>query len=212
MRHAVAFKTNGKSGLNKKGIILLKGFGVATGKKTTDNTPQATRRDFIHISAGAFAAVGAGAVVVPFIQSMNPADDTLASSTVDVDVSKLNPGDSIVSMWRGKPVFIKRRTDAEVKEVRAWPLKDLKDPQTDESRVQKPDWLVVIGVCTHLGCIPTQRKNLIKQANDGWLCACHGSVYDASGRIISGPAPLNLPVPAYTFINDNKIIRIGEKA
>ena len=184
---------------------------MAAGKKKNDSAPQATRRDFIHISAGAFAAVGAGAAIVPFIDSMNPADDTMASSTVDVDVSKLNPGDSIVAMWRGKPVFIKKRTDDEIKIVRSIPIKSLKDPQTDESRVEKPDWLVVIGVCTHLGCIPTQRKNLV-EGTDGWLCACHGSKYDASGRVISGPAPLNLPVPAYTFINDNKVIRIGEKA
>lgn len=184
---------------------------MAENQKTVEDSPHATRRDFIHISACAFAAVGAGAVVVPFIQSMNPADDVLASSTVDVDVSKLNPGDSTIAMWRGKPIFIKRRTEEEVKAIRAIPLKDLKDPQTDQSRVEKPDWLVVIGVCTHLGCIPTLRKNLV-EGTDGWLCACHGSKYDGSGRIISGPAPENLHVPAYTFLNDNKVIRIGEKA
>ncbi|AIK96732.1 ubiquinol-cytochrome c reductase iron-sulfur subunit [Candidatus Odyssella acanthamoebae] len=184
---------------------------MATNQKTSDDSPQTTRRDFIHISACAFAAVGAGAAIVPFIQSMNPAEDVLASSTVDVDVSKLNPGESLTAMWRGKPIFIKRRTEEEVKAVRAIPLKELKDPQTDQARVEQPDWLVVIGVCTHLGCIPTLRKNLVEGA-DGWLCACHGSKYDGSGRIISGPAPTNLPVPAYTFLNDNKVIRIGEKA
>ncbi|WP_010296932.1 ubiquinol-cytochrome c reductase iron-sulfur subunit [Candidatus Odyssella thessalonicensis] len=184
---------------------------MANDHNISEESPQTTRRDFIHISACAFAAVGAGAAIVPFIDSMNPADDVLASSTVDVDVSKLNPGDSLTAMWRGKPIFIKRRTEEEVKAVRAIPLKDLKDPQTDQSRVERPDWLVVIGVCTHLGCIPTLRKNLMA-GNDGWLCACHGSRYDGSGRIISGPAPANLAVPAYTFINDNKVIRIGEKA
>jgi ubiquinol-cytochrome c reductase iron-sulfur subunit len=174
-------------------------------------SPPPTRREFIHITACAFTAVGAGAVLVPFIQSMNPADDVLASSTVDVDVSALKPGDSLTAVWRGKPLFIKHRTEAEIKAIRAIPLTDLKDPETDQSRVQHPDWLVVIGVCTHLGCIPTLRKNLIEGA-DGWLCACHGSRYDGSGRIISGPAPSNLPVPVYTFLSDNKIIRIGEKA
>lgn len=184
---------------------------MAENNKLSEDSPQTTRRDFIHISACAFAAVGAGAAIVPFIKSMNPADDVLASSTVDVDVSKMNPGDSVTVMWRGKPVFIKRRSDEEVEAIRAIPLKDLKDPETDQARVELPDWLVVIGVCTHLGCIPTLRKSLFEGA-DGWLCACHGSKYDGSGRVVSGPAPTNLPVPAYTFLNDNKVIRIGEKA
>ena len=173
--------------------------------------PKATRRDFLYLSAGAMGAVGTGAALVPFIQSMNPAADVLATSTVDVDLGNIKSGQSYTVMWRDKPVFIRRRTDEEVKGVRSIPLKDLKDPQTDEARTKNPEWLVVVGVCTHLGCIPNQRKSM-DPGEDGWLCACHGSKYDSSGRILSGPAPTNLEVPAYKFINDNKTIRIGEDA
>lgn len=183
---------------------------MAENNRTAEDSPQATRRDFIQISACAFGAVGAGAVVVPFIQSMNPSDDVLATSTVDVDVSKIVPGETITAMWRGKPIFITHRTEDEIKAVRAIPLNELKDPETDQARVERPDWLVLIGICTHLGCIPTFRKNFFDHA-DGWLCSCHGSRYDGSGRIISGPAPKNLAVPAYTFLDGGKVIRIGEK-
>lgn len=173
--------------------------------------PQATRRDFLYLTAGAMGAVGAGAVAVPFIKNMGPADDVLAASTVDVDLAHIKPGEVMTTLWRGKPVFIKNRTPEEVKDVRAIPLNSLKDPETDQERTQNPEWLVVIGVCTHLGCIPTQRKN-VKVSDEGWTCSCHGSKYDDSGRIISGPAPKNLEVPTYKFIKDNKVIRIGEDA
>lgn len=157
------------------------------------------------------SAVGAGAAALPFLKNMGPADDVLAASTVDVEISNIKPGESFVALWRGKPVFIKRRSEAEIKEVRSIPLNDLKDPETDQARTKNPEWLVVVGVCTHLGCIPTQRKN-VKLSEEGWLCACHGSKYDGSGRIISGPAPKNLDVPQYKFMKDNKVIRIGEEA
>lgn len=175
----------------------------------TEHTPQATRRDFLYITAGAMGAVGAGAAAIPFIKSMGPADDVLAASTIDVDIANIKPGEITVALWRGKPVFIKHRTAEEIKDVEAFPLSQLKDPETDQARVKKPEWLVVVGVCTHLGCIPTQRKN-VKVADEGWTCSCHGSKYDDSGRILSGPAPKNLEVPQYKFMNENKVIRIGE--
>lgn len=180
-------------------------------KDAGESVPQATRRDFLCLTAGAMGAVGAGAAAIPFIKNMGPADDVLAASTVDVELAHIKPGESFTTLWRGKPIFIKRRTDAEIKEARSIPLTKLKDPETDQARVQKPEWLVVVGVCTHLGCIPTQRKN-VKIQDDGWLCACHGSKYDGSGRILSGPAPKNLEIPHYKFIKDNKAIRIGEEA
>lgn len=176
-----------------------------------DTAGQASRRDFLLLTAGAMGAIGGCAAIVPFVSSMNPSADVLSQSSVDVDIEHIKPGDSITVMWRGKPVFIRRRTDEEVKSVRDISLKTLKDPQTDESRTKVPEWLVVVGICTHLGCIPTIRKS-IDTKEDGWLCACHGSKYDASGRILSGPAPRNLDVPVYTFINNNKSIRIGESA
>lgn len=178
---------------------------------STNHTPQATRRDFLYLTAGAMGAVGAGAAAIPFIKSMGPAKDTLAAATVDVDISSIKEGEVMTTMWRGKPVFIKHRGAEEIKDVRAFPLTSLKDPQTDEARTKNPEWLVVVGVCTHLGCIPTQRKN-VSAAEQGWICSCHGSRYDDSGRIISGPAPENLAVPKYKFMNENKTIRIGEDA
>lgn len=173
------------------------------------DVPQATRRDFLYLTAGAMGAVGTAGVLVPFIDSMNPAADVRALASVDVDISQIQPGEGTTTMWRGKPVFIRRRTEAEIQDVRHISLKSLKDPETDEARTQNPEWLVVIGICTHLGCIPTQRKS-VKTQEDGWLCACHGSAYDVSGRVLSGPAPRNLEVPVYTFLNDAKTIRIGE--
>lgn len=180
-------------------------------EESKTGTPQATRRDFLYLTAGAMGAVGAGAAAIPFIKNMGPADDVLAASTVDVDLAHIKPGEIMTTLWRGKPIFIKNRTPEEVKDVRAIPLSSLKDPETDQARTKNPEWLVVVGICTHLGCIPTQRKN-VKVADEGWVCSCHGSKYDDSGRIISGPAPKNLLVPQYKFIKDNKVIRIGEEA
>jgi ubiquinol-cytochrome c reductase iron-sulfur subunit len=156
--------------------------------------------------------VGVGAGICPLIRSMNPADDVLALSTVDVDISAIQPGQSITVLWRGKPVFIRHRTEQEIEAARNAPLKSLIDPQTDEARVKNPEWLVVVGVCTHLGCIPTQRKAMSTDDAGGWLCSCHGSRYDTSGRVIVGPAPQNLPVPTYKFLNDGKLLRIGDEA
>ncbi|OYX54934.1 MAG: ubiquinol-cytochrome c reductase iron-sulfur subunit [Brevundimonas subvibrioides] len=167
----------------------------------------ATRRDFIHIAAGA-AAVGAGVMMVwPLVNSMNPAADTLALSTVEFDTSKVAEGMQIVITWQGKPVFVRNRTAAELTRVIADnDASDLKERQTDQERtkVGHEPMLIVIGSCTHLGCIPTFGSG----DYGGWFCPCHGSHYDASGRIRKGPAPKNLVVPNYEF-TAGSTIRIG---
>jgi ubiquinol-cytochrome c reductase iron-sulfur subunit len=172
---------------------------------STQETGQ-TRRDFIVLSASAVAGVGAASAAWPLIDSLNPSADVLALASTEVDVSGIKPGQSIKVMWRGKPVFVRHRTETEIKEAEATPLSDLKDPQPDSARVKKGEaqWLIVVGVCTHLGCIP-----LADQGDyGGWFCPCHGSHYDTSGRIRKGPAPLNLAVPPYKFINSNTV-KIG---
>lgn len=170
-----------------------------------------TRREFIHLTAGAMGVVGIGAVAWPFLNSMNPSADVVALSSVEVDLSAIPRGETRTVMWRGRPVFVRHRTEKEIKDMRSVSLKNFRDPETDEQRAQDPNWLVVVGVCTHLGCIPTQRKAM-KSSNDsevGWICACHGSKYDYSGRVISGPAPKNLEVPVYQFTNPNTLLRVG---
>lgn len=173
-------------------------------------TGQTSRRDFLALTATAMAAVGAGAAALPFIKSLNPAADTLALATLDVDIKGFQVGQTKTVMWRGKPVFIRRRTLEEIEAVKETSLRSLPDPQTDDERFGKSlEWLIVVGVCTHLGCVPGERKNMKPGEAGGWLCACHGSYYDASGRIISGPAPKNLEVPPYQLLNDNTVLRIG---
>ena len=179
-----------------------------------------SRRDFLVLTAGAMGAVGACVAAYPLVQSMNPAADTLAMSTTDVDLSDLKEGQAKTVVWQGKPVFIKFRTQQEIDEARAVPLSQLKDQnpaQTDQERVAQskfggqdmPQWLVVVGVCTHLGCIPLGQKPTDPHGDfDGWFCPCHGSQYDSSGRIRKGPAPKNLLVPPYQF-TDETHIKIG---
>ena len=168
-----------------------------------------TRRDFLYLAAGAMGAVGTVAVVWPMIDSMNPAADVLALASTEVDLSAIEEGQSITVTWRGKPVFIRHRTAAEIEEAEAVPLGDLRHQETDADRVQKPEWLVMIGICTHLGCIPKGNKaGEIKGEYGGWFCPCHGSHYDTSGRIRKGPAPENLPVPTYEFLDDTTV-KIG---
>ena len=168
-----------------------------------------TRRDFLFMTAGAMAAVGAGSVAWPFIDQWNPAQDTLALSTVEVDLAPIQVGQAITVMWRGKPVFIRRRTPQEIAEAEKVDVATLRDKQADKDRVKKPEWLVMIGICTHLGCIPLgQKAGEVKGEFDGWFCPCHGSQYDTSGRIRKGPAPKNLEVPNYTFLSDT-MIRVG---
>lgn len=162
------------------------------------------RRDFIVLTASAVAAVGAATCAWPLIDSLNPAEDVLALSSVEVDLTSIKPGNTLKVMWRGKPVFITHRTEKQIEEARATPLSELKDPQEDQDRVQKghEQWLVMIAVCTHLGCVPIENKG----DYDGYFCPCHGSHYDSAGRVRKGPAPKNLFVPSYKFVDNNKII------
>ena len=170
-----------------------------------------SRRDFLTLTACAVGAVGVGAAAMPFINSMNPAADVLALASVDIDIKDIAAGKGKTVIWRGKPVFIRHRTDEEIKAASEPSIKSLPDPQTDQERFSKdPKWLVVVGVCTHLGCVPNEKKNESKPSDaEGWLCPCHGSVYDLSGRVLSGPAPKNLEIPPYQFVNNGSIIRIG---
>jgi len=177
-----------------------------TSSPVTEPSSGATRRDFITLTAGAIAAVGGCAAAWPLIDSMNPAADVLALASIEVDLSPIKEGQTIKVKWRGVPVFIRHRTAADIAEARKVPMGELKDPQTDEDRVQKghDQWLVMVGVCTHLGCIPLGDAGDYK----GWFCPCHGSHYDTAGRIRKGPAPKNLTVPQYSFLSDNRI-KIG---
>ena len=161
-----------------------------------------TRRDFIYVASATMAAVGAAAAVWPLIDQMNPSADTLALKEIDVDLASIALGQQITVEWQKKPVFIRRRTPEEIKEAEDTPLDELKDPQADSARVQKPEWLIVVAICTHLGCIPSKD---MKGDYGGWLCPCHGSQYDTSGRIRRGPAPANLAVPPYKFLSDTKV-------
>jgi ubiquinol-cytochrome c reductase iron-sulfur subunit len=168
-----------------------------------------TRRDFLYLTAGAMGAIGVGAAIWPFIDSMNPAADTLAAATIEVDLSPIEVGQAITVTWRGKPVFIRHRTEKEIQAANQVDVNSLPDPEADENRVINPKWLVMVGICTHLGCVPLgQKPSDQKGEYGGWFCPCHGSHYDESGRIRKGPAPTNLAVPEYTFLNDNRI-RIG---
>ena len=185
----------------------------------SEGTGEPTRRDFLYIATGMAGVVGAGSFAWPFIDQMRPDASTLAVSSVEVNVESLEPGMSLTVKWRGKPVFIRNRTEAEIEEARAVALADLKDPVARNANIPgtaaatdidrsagegKENWLVMIGVCTHLGCIP------LGQAGDfgGWFCPCHGSHYDTAGRIRKGPAPENLPVPVFSFVSDS-VIKIG---
>ncbi|MDC0476594.1 ubiquinol-cytochrome c reductase iron-sulfur subunit [Alphaproteobacteria bacterium] len=181
-----------------------------TKKTTRSQRPEdAGRRDFIVIATNAMFGLGAVAVAWPLIDQMNPAADTLALANIEVDVSKIAEGQSITVKWRGKPVFIRHRTEDEIARALATDIADLRDPEIDEVRAEKPGYLVLVGVCTHLGCVPLgQKTGEVKGDYDGWFCPCHGSHYDTSGRIRKGPAPTNLEVPPYTFQSDS-VIRIG---
>ena len=162
------------------------------------------RRDFIFTASYTLGAVGVGAAVWPLIDQMNPDASVKAHSSTEVNVSEVQPGQSITVLWRSKPVFIKRRTEEEIAKARQVDLKELKDPEKDEDRAKNPEWLVIVGICTHLGCVPLGNKG----DYNGWFCPCHGSHYDTSGRIRKGPAPTNLEVPKYEFVDSNTI-KIG---
>lgn len=168
-----------------------------------------SKRDFLFVSTAAVGAVGTAIAAWPFIDQMNPAADTLALSTTEVSLEPIEVGQSITVVWRGKPVFIRHRSAEEIAEAGEVKDADLIDPQSDADRVKKAEWLIMVGVCTHLGCIPLGNKaGESKGEFGGWFCPCHGSHYDTSGRIRKGPAPKNLPVPEYSFLDD-LTVKIG---
>ncbi|HEY0523626.1 MAG TPA: ubiquinol-cytochrome c reductase iron-sulfur subunit [Stellaceae bacterium] len=171
--------------------------------------PEVSRRDFLTLTTLAVGAVGVGSAIWPFISSMNPAKDALALASTEIDLSPVQVGQRLTATWRGKPVFIDHRTPEEIKAAQEVDVSSLRDPQKDSDRVKKTEWLIVVGVCTHLGCIPLgQKTGDEKGPFGGWFCPCHGSVYDTSGRIRQGPAPQNLLVPPYAFTGDTSI-KIG---
>ena len=185
---------------------------------TTATEPEPTRRDLLYIATGAAAAVGAAFAAWPFLDQMNPTSAVLATASIEIDISSIQLGQQVVFKWRGHPLFVRRRTPKEIAEARATPLSDLPDPlarnanlpddapATSANRQIKPEWLVLVGVCTHLGCTPTVSMPQVPQGDyGGWLCHCHGSQYDTAGRIRKGPAPQNLAVPPYSFLSDTTL-------
>jgi ubiquinol-cytochrome c reductase iron-sulfur subunit len=195
----------GCRGIKSRGVIVA-----------SSETHESNRRDFLYIATGAFAAVGAASAAWPLIHQMNPDASVQALSSIEIDMSAIPVGQTITVKWQGRPVFIRHRTPEEIKISQDTPLEDLKDPvarnaglagsedASDANRVIQPEWLIVIGVCTHLGCIPVKNQG----DYNGWFCPCHGSHYDLAGRIRFGPAPENLLVPKYEFIG-NDAVRIG---
>jgi ubiquinol-cytochrome c reductase iron-sulfur subunit len=184
---------------------------------------EVNRRDFIYIATTAFVGIGAAAALWPAIDQMNPDASALSLASIEVDLSPVQTGQAITVMWRGKPIFVRNRTEKEIKEAQAVPVSSLPDTDarvidakedltaTDQNRTKagKENWLVMIGVCTHLGCIPKgQSPSDDKGLYGGWFCPCHGSMYDTAGRIRQGPAPRNLDIPPYQFVSDTKI-KIG---
>jgi len=185
----------------------------------TTTAPEPTRRDFIYVATGAVAAVGAGLTAWPFIDQMNPSSAVLALASIEADISHIAVGQQTVFTYRGHPLFVRRRTPKEIAEAKAVNIADLVDPlarnenlpddaqATDADRAAKdPQWLIVSGVCTHLGCTPTVSTPQVPQGEyGGWLCHCHGSQYDTAGRIRKGPAPQNLAIPKYSFLSPTRI-------
>ena len=174
---------------------------------TMTSSAEPTRRDFLFIATAVWGAGGAVAASIPLIAQMNPDASTIAAGApIEVDLTPIAEGQVIKVFWRGKPIFINHRTKKEIEEARNVNLASLPDPQPDQKRVKEghDQWQVLIGICTHLGCIPLAHQGQYQ----GYFCPCHGSVYDTSGRIRSGPAPSNLPLPPYEFVSDNKI-KIG---
>jgi len=182
-----------------------------------DHQGETTRRDFIYIASSVVGAAGAALFAWPLIDQMNPSAAVLALASIEVDLAPIALGQVVTVMWRGKPLFIRHRTPKEIAEARAVAVDDLLDsnarndniktsdaPATDQNRVENPEWLIVGGNCTHLGCVPLAHKG----PYDGWACPCHGSQYDTAGRVRKGPAPENLPVPPYTFLSATRV-KIG---
>lgn len=178
-------------------------------KSNSKSSKDESKRDFLIVSTYAMAGVGAASFVWPLIDQMNPAADTLALASTEIDLSSLEEGQAITVQWRGKPVFVRHRTAEEIKKAREVSLEEMRDPELDEERVSNEKYIVLVGVCTHLGCVPLgQKSGDVKGQYGGWFCPCHGSHYDHSGRIRKGPAPTNLEVPNYKFLSDT-VIKIG---
>lgn len=171
------------------------------------HAPEPGRRDFLILTAQAMGAVGAAALLWPFVDSMNPSADVLAMASTEVDLSALAEGQEIKVVWRGKPVFVRHRTAKNIEEAQSRDISGLRDPEPDSARVKKghEQWLIMVGVCTHLGCVPLGNGS---GDFDGWFCPCHGSHYDSAGRIMKGPAPKNLVIPPYEFTSDTTV-KIG---
>ena len=184
----------------------------AGGASALDGGPDnPRRRDYLSIGAVAFAGVGAGVIALPLINQMSPAADTLALSTTEIDLSAIEPGQAIKATFRKQPLFVRNLTPKEIAEANAVSVSELRDPQTLEERTKtgKNNWLITLGVCTHLGCVPLgagEGEN--KGPFGGYFCPCHGSAYDTAGRIRSGPAPQNLHVPEYAFTSDT-VVTVG---
>jgi ubiquinol-cytochrome c reductase iron-sulfur subunit len=178
-------------------------FIIYMSEDAKDNEENSTRRDFIVLTASSMVGIGAVCACFPLLDSMNPSADVIALSSIEIDISGIQRGETKTFSWRGKPIFVRNRTDEEIQIARSVQLSSMIDPESDSDRVKTghEQWLVLIGVCTHLGCVPNGDDK-------GWLCPCHGSHYDISGRVTRGPAPSNLVVPTYTFISDTKI-KIG---
>ena len=188
------------------------------------HTDEPTRRDFLYIATAAVGAVGAASTLIPLIDQMNPSADVLALSSIEIDLAPIRPGQVVTFTWRSHPLFVRHRTPEEVAAARAVNVQELMDPfarnaslpenapATDENRIKptsgaaKAEWLVTVGVCTHLGCTPEASTPNSRQGDyGGWLCHCHGSQYDTAGRVRVGPAPRNLDVPQYAFMSDTRI-------
>jgi len=170
-----------------------------------NNLSPENKKNFVYFILGTsgFAwATTTKSILVDALDTMNPAADVLARANTEVDISNLPEGATLISTWRGKPLFIRHRTAEEIQQAEATPLTELRDPEPDQKRTKKPNILVVLGVCTHLGCVPIANQGDYK----GWFCPCHGSHYDTSGRIRKGPAPKNLEVPPYKYLTDNVVI------
>ena len=182
-----------------------------TGGHAASGGEGGSRRDFLYLATAAAGVVGAASAAWPFIDSLNPAADTLALASIDVDLAPVAVGQAITVTWRGKPVFDRHRTAEEIESAKDVKLSDLIEPQADSARVKAghDQWIVLIGICTHLGCVPLGNKPSDPRGEwGGWFCPCHGSQYDTSGRVRHGPAPLNLYVPPYAFETDTKV-KIG---
>lgn len=199
--------------LLRKKQMVTKDKKLSTNQETKDKkislSKKKSRRDFITLTTCAMASIGAASALLPLVKSMSPSAEVLAQSTIEVNLSDIQEGKGVKVKWQGKPVFIRKRTKQEIEAARAVNIETLRDPQTDEQRVLqgKDEWLIMIGICTHLGCVPIDHST--KDGN-GWFCPCHGSYYDTSGRVIGGPAPKNMDIPDYFFSSDNMLV-IGKK-